>query len=338
MFQRNLWRNLMQKKLFLEKIDGTDRIKTEEIHSSRFEMNRYITYHFTQMFKKSFLGMRNELNDPTQVAVGIDNSLAISYLIEQQVPTQMWQFFLKDILHDGFIRNFTLALISYEKQRGKNYVLSKNLTKYLQKISLDVPVSVLPERFAAYFEPQGLKDETDNTDVICSFITIGDELGANSILMGMVTSGSNPGDLHFRSFNIGHLDEARKKNKTLDDLCREYFGKTAQGDDIAISESPCHRMFINALLYVANPNEDFNIEKNVFDKKRDKRRTQQKIYTKKEYIKIGYENAEHLKLQLEKETEVRWHFRDQPYGPGRTLRKKILIAPHVRKYKKTIKD
>ena len=51
------------------------------------------------------------------------------------------------------------------------------------------------------------------------------------------------------------------------------------------------------------------------------------------FVKIGYDNTEFLKMIIEKETTVRWHFRDQPYGPGRTLRKKILIVPHVRKYK-----
>jgi len=334
----------MQKKLFLEKIDGTDNIEHEQIGTSKDNAAMYIMRHYAAIFNETLDVLAQDPIDCRKMMFQFDNLRGVEYLKKNNVPFILWNQILGVMLRDEFLRTFGIAFNSYKKGEGKNYVMSKNLTKYLEKISLDVPVTALPEKYTAYFEPQGLKDELDGSDVICCFASIGDFMGIDSVVLGIVTKGKAEGDYQFRSFNIGDLKKDRERNRTLDEVCNDYIdlnkvtNERQTKDNTPASKSSCIRTLINAILYVSNPNESFNVKTNTFDKKRSKRRVQQKIYTKKEFIEIGYENAEHLKLQLEKETEVRWHFRDQPHGPGRTLRKKILIAPHVRKYKKTIKD
>jgi hypothetical protein len=207
-------------------------------------------------------------------------------------------------------------------------------------------VEVLPSNYTAYFEPQGLVDETDGSKVICSFVSIGGSNDLDSILITLVTEEESM--YAFRTMNLGTLTEDRQTGQTVNDLCRRYEEESKVGkepkmhpsigvsDHRLLTESICLRTILNAVLYVNNPNEEFEEQLNKFATKKSKLEIQKKVLCQKPFHRIGFKNAEHLKLVLEREVSVKWHFRTQHYGKGNKLTKRILIADYTKNLKRNV--
>jgi len=338
-----------QPRLFLEEIDGTR--KFPEINclgDLGKNAGKYLVHHLFEAFRacgRTFMSKSEEdgLID-TDSFINSDHLLA--YLRKTKIPEEIAKLIAITIRDDTYSRTGCAAYKLYKASEGKNYIISGPLTKCLEKMCLEVPEDALPEKFSAYFEPKNLYD-SDGSLVKGAFAYVGDITGHRCLVLNLVTTDhvkrdldEDLGILAFRTFII-----PLEKGETLDFLALKYgkrdkrkatFIEKESKDNTLPKELKCLRAIINAILYVTNPNEDFIEQYNEFSKSKKKKETQEKIYSQKPFIKIGYENAEVLKLIVEKETTVRWHFRDQPYGPGRKLRKKILIAPHTRKYKSTL--
>lgn len=322
------------RKLFLENFDGTLPFK-----ENCFDANR-ITYYITQIFIKyvNFIAVKEHIEYRFQ------QDEVFKYVMTN-VEDQYLEYLRHSIFSDEYSRVFGATYkFYYESKDRKNYIISGPLTKYLSKISLDVPVEILPENFTAYFEPTELYDEIDGAKILCAFIHIG-KVGDDKVLTSaMITEGPKG----YESFNAYKTYSGLLGNvKTLDELKNDFnqFEKYENGEfnnsfgrpvSAKMSESLCHRTIVNAVIYVNGPNEDFIEQFNEFSSKESKRKVQIKSLTQKKVIRIGFTDAEILKLIAQKEINVSWHIRNQPYGPERKLRKKIVIAPYKRKIKSYI--
>ena len=89
------------------------------------------------------------------------------------------------------------------------------------------------------------------------------------------------------------------------------------------------KTIFNIVLYSINPLEEVFEEVNVFSKKESKRIAQEKQLTKKPVIGLGFKDIEFLKVVTKSTKEVDAYWRDQPFGPGRLLRRPQLISGYV---------
>jgi hypothetical protein len=336
----------LQQRLFLENIDGTRKFpQIESLEDLGKDGGKYLTHHLFEAYRacgKVFMSKDGE-SEFINTDSFIDPDKLIDYAKENNLPDKVAQIIAVYLKEDTYTRTACATYKLYKENSGTNYVISHALTKCLEKMCLEVPADALPEKFSAYFEPSGLMD-TDGSTVKGAFVYVGEITGHRTIMINIITTDymdippeEDLGIFAYRTFLV-----PLEKGKTLDLLLEEYNKRekadqtnfeTESKDTRPIKELKCLKAIINAILYVTNPNEDFIEQYNEFAKSKKKKEIQEKIYSQKSFVKIGYDNTEFLKMIIEKETTVRWHFRDQPYGPGRTLRKKILIAPHVRKYK-----
>jgi len=333
-----------QPKLFLEYIDGS--IPVPEEYSERPDkMGIYFTHHLIKMFNECSSGISVDVvNDRCSYQTTIDNLKLHKYFLRNNVGMQNIYILKKFLNEDRYAPTLALSYLKYSRDpNAKNYILSKNLTNYLGKISLDIPSDVLPKKFSAYMESNNLYDDTDGTKVLGVFININkaDDCNKDVILIGIITEGSRIRNCYeYRTFHIPLED----RTLTLDQLCVKYTNKNNDSekhkkekwwvdDAILASETICIRTILNTILYVNSSNEEFIENFNEFSDKESKRREQLKNASIKKFYKIGYENAKHLKLIVEKDVEVGWHTKMQAYGPGRKYRKRIIVGSYTRTQK-----
>lgn len=335
---------IKQPKLFLEKIDGTTPVDISYLYNDD-KVGIFYIYNILHSFEYSFKGFRESREDG--IVCLVDFAKMDEYFHSKGFNDKIVEMFRRVLKVDPYAKNFAMTYKLYKDSNNKkNYVMSKNLTKYLERISLDVPAEVLPKDFFAYIEPNDLYDSVDNTKVHCAFVAITKIKDVESLMIAYMTDSSTRINRTLYEFHT--LNIVIDREKTLDDLCEEsneLARKEKQGthflegkriyrtNDDKVSQSNSLRTIINTILYINGPNEEFVEQFNLFSDKIKKRRVQEKCLSTKKFIRLGYENAEHLKLIVEKDIEVGWHTKMQPYGPGRQYRKKIVVASYNRKQK-----
>ena len=329
-----------QPKLYIENIDGT--IIPEEAWdnegldrlSNNKKLGMYLTYHLLNVY--SYCATLLPPNNNKGIVTNINQNKISEYCVKNAIPLVAQDTLRACILTDDYSRNAGQAFKLYKESKNKkNYVMSAPLTKYMGKIQLDIPVSVLPDNFIGYIEPKGLIDETDNSKVLGVIVAIGMFSGYKMILVAMITESGCISSDSFQAFRtfIGDINDA----ETIDQMQEAYdtsgTGDYSINDTRKPSMSLCLRTILNTVLYINGPNESFIEQFNSFSRKEKIKKVQIKSLSQKGFIKIGYKDASFLKLLVEKEVSVKWHYRNQPYGPGRKYRKMIVISPHIRKIK-----
>lgn len=332
-----------QPKLFLDKIDGTIPIPAaSSIQETGNRLGDYLTHHFFYMYMYSVTNVYSDEDKDFKAVSNIDTLKVKHYMLVHRIPEDLGQVLHNSLFKDPFAKVAALSYKKYCECDSKNYIISSPLTKCLAQMDLNLSVEMLPEKFSAYFQPTNLLDVSDGSTIFGAFVYIGKVADSEVIAVTLITSNikvANDQDVYaYRTFLV-----PRHKEGTLEELCNKYSLKNEPVDSslgdrfIEYKDSlkglNCLRAILNAILYVSNPNEEFKEQYNEFAKNEKKRAVQEKVLTTKSFYKIGYDDAEYLKLLIEKETTVKWHVRNQPYGPGKTLRKKILIAPHTRTYR-----
>lgn len=253
--------------------------------------------------------------------------------------------FVEIINKDESLLVFLRAYKEYLEKDSKNFIFEKDLVKALIDTNLDVKVKYLPKNFTAFIDLKNLRDQdgdliqgifvdirTKPTPYLClGFLALKEELQAYTI-----------SHLNIPLENDEDSIEKIIKNykEVINSFSEEDFEKLKSGEAVSnlnsikkvLDEANYHshiKAIFNALIYINNT--EYKIEKNIFANKKSKKETQEKIYTKKDFIIFGKD------FSLPKEytcgtVGVSGHFRWQPYGPNRSLLKHIFIKPHTRNY------
>lgn len=251
------------------------------------------------------------------------------------------------IRHDESMKVFLRALKGYKENPSKNYIFTKELTNSLKETKLDIKTKYLPDNFSGFIEMKGLLDH-EGEEIKGFFIDIQNN-DKKFIYMGFISYNRDN-----RNYNISHLNIPLENNdKSIRELIGEYqyvcrginkkaVDKVLGGDtlnqDLIFDEKKqrgeyydhFHAIF-NALVYIANPQENMDEDINIFRGKAKKIATQKKIYTPKKFILLG-KNFKMPKEYRCGEVGVTGHWRWQPYGPQNSLLKRIFIKPYIRNY------
>jgi hypothetical protein len=257
------------------------------------------------------------------------------------------------IRHDESMKVFLRALKGYRENPSKNYIFTKDLTTSLKNTKLDVRSKYLPKKFSAFIEMKGLFDH-EGEEIKGFFVDIKSDPN-HFIYLGFVNFNHNLNSYTISHLNIPLEDSERPLSELIKDyqyVCRgvdkEMLKKWKTGENICgnpiIEEyvqqgeyyDHFHAVF-NAIIYITNPQEDMIEESNIFSDKKSKRDTQKKIYTPKNFIILG-KNFKNPKEYTCGEIGVSGHWRWQPYGPARSLLKRIFIKPHTRNYNNKLSD
>lgn len=340
----------MQQKLFLESLEHIEKYfnvidedydKDRSLVSiSKDNLGLYILSLQFQAFSYAYIGTTaNEKTSDTE----LDTYKIVSFLSTRTSP-DLAKLVLDSLQQDDVVLRSCLSYWLYKESKEKrNYIVSSNLTKCLSKIKMDIPVKALPKddvRF--YFQFNNLFDDESNLvkGCFCCFNT--DENNKRYIILSAIAEIKDERCTYYtqESASIYLLD----KYDTLETLFKNEFiptdytkingGMTCTNGDESLFKTTTIRTILNAMLYVTNPNEEFKEEFNIFAKKESKLKVQKNIYTSKKFTKIGYgEDTEFLKLLVTKVTDVAPYWKNQPYGPQRSLRKYILCSGYERKQK-----
>lgn len=335
---------IKQPKLFLEKIDGTIPVDNS-FYDNNDKIGIFYVYTIIHSFMYAFKEYKETREDGIMCSLNFNKF--DEYFIRNNIDLQILNMIKRAIKADPYAKNFAMNYKIYHDNYHKNYVLSKNLTKYLERISLDIPAEVLPTDFFAYMEPTDLYEQNDNTEVKCAFVIITTICEEETLMVSFITESSTRLNKNLYEFHT--LNVLLDREKTLDVICDEH-NKLAENEQLKnqefiggethyrikndkISQSNVLRTILNTVLYVNMPNKEFIEQFNSFSDKIKKRKVQEKCLSIKKFIRLGYDNAEHLKLIVEKNIEVGWHTKMQPYGPGRKYRKRIVVGTYNRKQK-----
>jgi len=331
----------MQAKLFIEKIERSmAKDYTKVADTMRFD-DFFLHHNFINILEE-LLG--TEVSDRTIVEMDVEKYYR--KLLVKGYPEDI----AIHMAEDASSGNVTTAVGSYKVFKDKpckNFILSGNLIKYLSKMRGDYPSDIFPENFHGYFEPNVNMILANENPVKCAYCTVKkDELGNRLITMTCIHKPVGG----FYSFS--NFAATLYKDKTIKESMFETIKSKENGDESVLFssnydddegfsqfENSALAVFINAIVYVSHPNEDFIEEFNIFSPKLKKREGQLKEATEETFHKVGFHlDAEFIKAIFERETQVRWHIRNQACGPMHRDRKKIVIAPHIRKTTKRIEE
>jgi len=216
-----------------------------------------------------------------------------------------------------------------KRNEGKNYIFSKNLVKALAATSTDIYARHLPDKFHAYLEMPGVKDE-EGDDLIGIFVEIDvDPHYGKYIHLAWVC---NPSMIF-----LGYTSQMLRNDKSLSETYQVSFTMT---DLSSGSPEQFHsyamdgyaKTIINGIMYIASKDADLIEKVNNFDLKASKRKAQEKIYTRLPYVSVG-ENFDpniYVRKGLPNDIGVSAHWRWQPCGPQRSQHKWTYIREHVR--------
>lgn len=325
----------MLEKLFIEKILDSktlyDNKETITIEHDKFGL--YILYLTYEGFCYAFKSYRTIPGGEDQEAVTniIIDPVKVNHFLQRCDPdirlTTQYALLRDPNTNQGA---FTYYLYKNDPNR-KNYIVSKNLSNCLSKINMSIPINAIPkENFNAYFELNGINDD-DGALIKGGFVSIFNVTDNYQVISIAVMTDDDYGGLTGYAIEGIFMHVDRDRFKTLEDLYLKSRGLNKR-DEAKFKDSSTRRMFLNAMLYVTNPNEEFKEEYNKFATKESKRKVQKKIYSNEAITKIGYgEDTTFLKMLVTKKTEVDPYWRTQHFGPKNTYTKYILVSGYERK-------
>jgi len=223
----------------------------------------------------------------------------------------------------------------------KNYVPSNPLISVLAKIDVDITPDQFKVGACGYFELSNANlyapQKWGGGKINYILYRVHDSGRANGLLFGFVMEGYVENTSFWIDFN--------DKEALLATLAKYQYKDIQFKDGEVVTESLAFdeadftiiRLVLKLLVYVNNPNEEFVEEFNKFSTKPRIAQEEQLSYTKRPFIKIGF-NAEFLQLVTTEQFDVRGHFRWQPVGVGRLMRKLTFVKPHTRHREKFLKE
>lgn len=255
--------------------------------------------------------------------------------------------FVELISRDESLSIFLRSYKGYLENKGKNYIIEKNLTEALIDTKLDLKVKYLPKNFTAFFDFKNLEDH--DGDIIKGVFVDIIETSTHNLCMGFLALNKE-----LNTYTISHLnipledgeesiEKVIKKHKEIvQTISDEDMEKIKNGEFVSnlksvkkvIEEANYHKHIkavFNAILYIINSSELLIEEENIFSNKRNKSDGQKKIFTQKKFIVLG-KNFSLPREYTCGQVGVKGHFRWQPYGPERSFIKHIYIMPHTRNY------
>jgi hypothetical protein len=318
----------MRRLLFIDRIDGTLPLKKKKIGEY---LLRLLVEAYAECFTPGKAKMtskhswRSEIDPGGLLRVGKKYGLTTPVLLSVQ----------RLLREDKYSRAFGNIFRTFKNADEKKYcIVSRPLREYLSNIRLDITMDCIPDNFAAYFESSDFHDD-DGSTVVCGFVVVSN-YPEKEFLIGLVTTipEAELGAYALRTLHIPYFPDRK-----LEDVYREHVHEApipkheselliAEGHQKKFSESEALRTMINMALYSINPTEKWFEQANEFSKKESKRRGQEKVYTQKPFIELGFKDSEFLRLIVKKEVDPYW--KRQHYGPGNSLRRPQLISGYTK--------
>lgn len=251
-----------------------------------------------------------------------------------------------DVVFSSVDLNFFSSLRNYRVNPKRNFVPSGPLVSCLEKISIDISYGDLKPSIN-YFETSHLNITDETGDKIDFVIMEIEEDGDRKMIKMGAMCASSAAITRSEPFMVGDSINSKKRQDGWDSSMEEvsklsdFFsglgGKIARKDYVDQKDDKLFNIFLNLLIYVTNPNEEFKTQYNQFSKNNKEKQRQEQEYTKQGFIKIGLD-ADFIRLVKEQEVGVVGHWRNQPIGEGRLDRKWIFIKPHSRVIKNNYLD
>lgn len=240
---------------------------------------------------------------------------------------------LSKSLDDCSVQTFYLFGHWIKGTLGKNYIPSKPLLDVLSKVDVDMKASYLKDKKRGYFELSHANIFAPAHWSPNPIDSVMFEINSDSLIMSFqFTKDLAPTSFFVPLNREDNLSEALKKFsfKEITRISNSigHVEKSIGDDDLEVL-----RLVFNLIIYVTNPNEEFNEQVNQFSPNNRVAQEQKQTYTANKYVPIGH-NIEFLRLTTATETNVKAHWRWQPCGVGREQRKLTFIRPHVRTYEK----
>jgi hypothetical protein len=228
-----------------------------------------------------------------------------------------------DVVYANAVRSH----IKYRKGLYKNYIPSNPLIEILDKVKIDVPGGQLPKDIHAYFELNG--HHGFHYALVDTFYRENKPPQIRITMCDDVNTG------YFTYIGVPIIED----ENLVDTMAKFAFTNQELIDgEVVMVEKPMDEktkkaisLVLNLVLYISGPNEDFRTQFNEFNKNNKIAQKEKMEYTQRAFTEIGFD-AEFLRLIKVKEGSVSGHFRWQPCGEGRLLKKLTWIRPHTRKY------
>jgi hypothetical protein len=233
---------------------------------------------------------------------------------------------------DVSIRSFFIAYTLYEENKGKNYVIGKNLSKALFNTKTNVSCSRLPKTFHGFIYLPNLKDN-DGEDLLGVFCNI----NQGELRLGFISKNVTIGFLSLELENDATVESIQIKN-AYHQAIFDYDTKESLYTKTDISPKWEHLgILLNSIIYITNSDENLVEEVNQFSQKKNKVATEKKIYTSLPFVRVGFNfHLPKTFVYSVDSTLVRGHWRFQPCGPERAFIKHIYIEPHTRNFNEKI--
>lgn len=329
----------MRRLLFIDKFDGSLPLSNND-----YMLNclRYITEFFLEA-SADF-----KIHQETKHTYNLEVNMSVMQKIKDKYDLNIstMNAIVRSIMDDEYTRIFCEAFRGFKSNKNRGYyIVSKNLCNFISNIKLDIKMKCLPSDYAGYFELEGLGlKDIDGTDIVCGFVTVSPWID-KMLIIALITTIFDNGvkTYQLRTFNIPYREES-----TFEEMYQEYVVQSTNPkinrDGIIhevydhFQDCPYIQTLLNMALYSVNPNEELFLQHNDFSNKKNKKQTQEKIYTKKGFYELGFKDSQFLKLIAKGSTVVSAYWRSQPYGPGNSLRRPQLIASHERVYSKYLSE
>lgn len=311
--------NIMQKKLFLDYLDGSCSPSKGMLGSGSQSLLLYlIIFRFAHLVRVECVlsgeekhGFKGDLENYFEALNSFDSNAA--YIAREFVADQSNWMTLADY---GLF---------YHSPKKKNYVFSKNLTKALSETKIEKSVDIGREASSFYFE---MPDVSFNgRSLVCVFgHTV---LLESSLILRVQTMIKINSDYQTLGFYFELDNETSIADRFEEFIQGEVILSIFGVSKLSYDEPSLVRTVINGIIYIFNNSDEMSEKINDFAEKESKLQAQKKIFTEKPFIELG-KNFEFLRLVKEGEVSVRGHYRWQPHGEGRRKVRLTFIRPYLK--------
>jgi hypothetical protein len=227
----------------------------------------------------------------------------------------------------------------YKREKGSNYVISKNLGTALTMTKYDLNLKHVPTDFCGFVVlPDVFKKKYFGSFVFSLVIEGKPSIGMTSVCY---EQGYKKDEINFEGrtlvpgYHVIPLDHIAYSDAvddlTSDEEVEAQIKKNKYWMEMDETDALYYRTLMQAIVYIKNADEKFVSEVNQFSSKKSKREGEKKVYSSLPFIRVGM-NFNLPKQYSVDHTIVSGHFRWQPYGSEKTLVKLIYIEPHLRTY------